>query len=124
MFCSGQKLLWRERPTRGGVMGNHTRALRSLRRAIWLVLILNVVDALATLYWVNLGATEANPAMAEALAWGHVPFLGTKIAMVTIGCIAIWRGRKCLLAHVLFRLPVAVYGGIVALHLAAAIKFL
>ncbi len=105
-------------------MGNHTRTLRSLTRAIWLVLILNVVDALATLYWVSMGATEANPGMATALSWGHIPFLGAKIALVTLGCIAIWRGRKCLLAHVLFRLPIVAYAGVVALHLAAAIKFL
>lgn len=100
------------------------QTLRSLRRAIWLLLILNIMDAMATLYWVSCGATEANPAMATALAWGHFPFLFTKIAMVTIGCVAIWRGRKCLLAHVLFRVPLAAYGGIVVLHLAAAIKFL
>ena len=67
---------------------------RWLTGALALILILNLVDALATLTWVELGyATEANPVMAELLGAGPVAFVGAKLLLVSGGVYLLWRYR-------------------------------
>jgi len=54
--------------------------------AIVLLLCLSLVDAFATLYWVDQGwATEANPVMAAVLPWGDRAFVGYKLVLTTAG---------------------------------------
>lgn len=56
-----------------------------LDRAFAALLVLNLADALFTLGWIEAGwATEANPLMAAALAWGPAAFVGTKLLLVSL----------------------------------------
>lgn len=53
---------------------------------IVLLLCLSLVDAFATLWWVELGwATEANPVMAAVLPWGVNSFVAYKLCLTAAG---------------------------------------
>jgi len=54
--------------------------------AIVLLLCLSLVDAFATLWWIDQGwATEANPVMAAVLPWGVGSFIAYKLCLTTAG---------------------------------------
>ncbi len=73
-----------------------------LRGIVALVLILNLLDAVLTIYWLTAGrAEEANPVMAWFLGYGEVPFVVAKIAVVSLASYGLWRWR---------RQPIAVVG--------------
>jgi hypothetical protein len=59
------------------------------------VLVLNLADAVLTLYWIAARqAAEANPLLAP-LAHGHpVPFVVLKMALVSGGAMVLWRWHK------------------------------
>jgi len=67
------------------------------RAVFWMaaaVVILNLVDALFTLGFIELGAaTEANPLMALLLASGPVTFMIGKLTLVSMGVLLLWRYR-------------------------------
>lgn len=64
-------------------------------RALGAILVLNLFDALATLFWVHGGfATEANPVMAQAMESGPAPFILAKVALVTLAAGLLWRLRE------------------------------
>ena len=64
-----------------------TQHFRWLRGLVSTILVLNGVDAVLTTVWLSAGAaTEANPFMSVMLSWGFVPFVGGKIALVSLGC--------------------------------------
>lgn len=66
----------------GGTDGETTQ----LRRVVGAVLGLNLVDALLTLAWVELGvAREANPLLAGLLALSPALFVAAKSALVSLG---------------------------------------
>jgi hypothetical protein len=66
------------------------------------VLVLNLLDALLTLYWVRAGrATEANTLIDELVEQNAVAFVATKLALVAMGSWVLWKRRR----H-----PVAVVG--------------
>jgi len=70
---------------------------RWLFGALAVTLVLNLIDALATLTWIELGyASEANPVMAELLGAGPVAFVGAKLTLVSGGVYLLWayRSRK------------------------------
>lgn len=72
-----------------------------------LVLIFNLLDATLTLAAVHVGiAVEANPFMAAILSLGSVPFVMTKLGLVSLGVALLWRLR---------RRPMATIGGLAAL---------
>jgi len=57
-------------------------------------LILNLFDAVFTMLHVTSGnATEANPLMAGVLANSPVLFVATKIGLVSLGLLLLWRLR-------------------------------
>ncbi len=76
-------------------------------RVLALVLIFNLIDAALTLIAVHAGiATEANPLMAPLLAIGTIPFVVTKLGLVSLGVGILWHRRHT---------PLATIGSIAAL---------
>jgi len=72
-----------DQPTKVGT-SQHFRWLRGITAAI---ILLNLVDALFTMTWLDLGlATEANPLMEVLTSWGPVPFVLGKVLLVSLGC--------------------------------------
>lgn len=66
-----------------------------------LVLVFNLIDAALTLMAVHAGiATEANPFMGALLALGTVPFVATKLGLVSLGVGILWHRRHRPLATV------------------------
>ena len=90
-------------------------------KALWLVAILNLCDALATWYWVNIGAaTEANPVMNLALVNGAEYFFIYKLGWVTLACLFLWMVKHEPLAQKAFKVPVVLYGAVGAFHIFGA----
>ena len=76
----------------------HFRWLEGVVKA---VLVLNLIDAVLTLVWIQTGlATEANPVMAELVHNSPVAFILAKIALVSLGSGLLWRLRTRPLAVV------------------------
>jgi hypothetical protein len=70
----------------------HFRWLLGIVKA---VLILNLFDALLTLYWVRGGrATEANTLIDELVNENAVAFVATKLALVGMGSWVLWKRRR------------------------------
>lgn len=66
-----------------------------------LVIVLNVLDALFTVFWVEARlATEANPLMAVLLESSPVLFVLGKSALVGAGCVLLWGYRHTRMAFV------------------------
>ncbi len=82
-------------------------SLTSFENGLRALLVLNLFDAFLTMIWVYSGlATEANPVMAEAMGHGPGPFLLTKVALVSLAVVLLWRNREALSAR-LALVPVA-----------------
>lgn len=95
----------------------HFRWLRGITAAI---ILLNLVDALFTMTWLDLGlATEANPLMEVLTAWGPVPFVLGKVLLVSLGCLLLWRRRQHPLAVVGIFTIFLIYYAIIIHHLRA-----
>lgn len=72
----------------------HTATHRRMRRVVKAVCILNLLDLVATLFWVSTGvATEANPIMGSALDTNPVIFTLAKTTLVALGLAILWRFR-------------------------------
>ena len=96
------------------------RHYRWLRGIISASIILNLLDAVLTLIWLQLGAaTEANPFMEQLLSWGPVPFVLGKLGLVSLGSLLLWRLRDRALAVVGIFILFAVYYAILLYHLQA-----
>jgi hypothetical protein len=94
---------------------------RLVTPAAYAVLVLNLVDTVFTLIWIDAGiATEGNPLMAATLAWHPIGFVTTKIALVSLGVLALWRQRERGIAIVGLVGSAVVYAGLAAYHLSAA----
>lgn len=84
-------------------------------------LVLNVLDAIFTLWWVQTAqATEANPLMAAAIDAHPVVFVIVKCALVGLGSWLLWRYRRRPLAVVSIFLAFMAYYALLLLHLGAA----
>jgi hypothetical protein len=65
------------------------------------VVILNLIDAVMTLWWVRTGfATEANMLLAEMVEKHALLFVVGKLALVSLGTTILWRRRRRPLAVV------------------------
>ncbi len=74
---------------------------RIIQILLGLTFIFNLLDAVLTLFAVNSGlAVEANPIMNELLARGSMHFMLTKLLMVSLGIILLWRLRRQTLAYI------------------------
>lgn len=79
---------------------------------------LNLLDALLTILWVRTGvATESNQLMAALLDIGNGPFLTAKLLMGTITAIVLIRGGNRPLARYGVTIALAVYLGLMVVHL-------
>ncbi len=82
------------------------------------VLVLNLADALFTLYWVRAGhAREANDLIDELVNEHAVLFVVTKLALVGLGSWLLWNRRSRPLAVVAIFVVFLVYYAILMLHL-------
>lgn len=92
------------------------------KRALVILLVLNLLDAGATLHWVTNGhATEANPIMNQALLHGTHAFLIAKIASVVIAATVLWGHRHHVLARIGVALTSVVYACLAGIHIGGAI---
>jgi|GEM_PF-3009670 len=84
----------------------------SFEGGLRILVMLNLFDALATLFWVEAGlATEANPVMAQALDSGPALFILSKVALVSLAVGLLWRLR----AERFARIAAIPLGGLYAL---------
>jgi hypothetical protein len=68
---------------------------QAFERALGLVLVINILDAVFTSVWVASGvATEGNPVMAAAMQYGFGPFVLGKVALVGLGVFLLHRHRN------------------------------
>ncbi len=85
-----------------------------------LALILNLFDAIFTMLHVSSGsAYEANPLMAGVLANSPVLFVATKLALVSLGLMLLWRLRTRASAVAGMVVTFATYVAINAYHIHA-----
>jgi len=69
--------------------------LRWLSKVIWLVFVLNVFDALLTVYWVlAVGVEEGNPVMRALVGLHPAFFVAGKLSLVIAGSWVLWRWRR------------------------------
>lgn len=89
-----------------------------LFRETFLLFSLNLLDAILTIVWVRNGvATESNQLMARLLDSGDFTFLGAKIAIGAIAAIVILRWSDVKLARYGVTVALAVYIGLMGVHL-------
>ena len=85
------------------------------------VLLLNLFDLVATVFFVTAGyAEEANPVMATFLELGAPGFALAKLGLVSAGVWVLWRHRERLLARLGSVGALAVYVGVGIFHLYGA----
>lgn len=83
-----------------------------------LLFALNIVDALLTIYWVRNGfATEGNQLMAGLLDMGDMPFLAVKVAVGAVAAFVLLRWNNFRLARYGVVAALAVYIGLMGVHL-------
>ena len=84
----------------------------------FLLFALNIADALLTIYWVRNGfATEGNQLMAGLLDMGDIPFLAVKAAVGAVAVFVLLRWRNLRLARYGLAAALAVYLGLMGIHL-------
>ena len=84
----------------------------------FLLFALNLLDALLTIIWVRSGvATESNQLMAGLLDIGNAPFLIVKIAIGAIAAVVLYRSRKRPVARYGLAVALAVYIGLMGIHI-------
>lgn len=82
------------------------------------VIILNLIDAVFTLFWVTAGVgEEANILLQDIINNRPVLFMAVKIALVSLGSLLLWRYRKHPVAAFGIFLAFVVYYLIVLYHL-------
>ena len=96
---------------RAGFLASSPTQARWLLWLLWCLVALNVLDALFTLVWVRAGvATEANLLIRKLVTEHAVLFVATKVALVSLSAVLLWRCRRNPLA------VVGVFGGFLAYY--------
>jgi len=105
-----------------GRMKVGTQAQHQWLRAILAgVLLMNLIDAVLTLWWVRSGfATEANPLLREIVSEHALLFVTGKLALVSLGTALLWRMREHGLAVVGIFAAFLAYYFILLFHLSFA----
>ena len=86
-------------------------------RAVLLLFLLNLVDALITIVWVAGGwASEANYLMAALLEWGVFPFLLAKVGMGAFAAVVLLYGSEFRLARIGVAVALVAYIGAMGSH--------
>ena len=82
------------------------------------LVIMNFLDAVFTLLWVEGGwATEMNPMMAEALSMGPGAFILIKLGLVSLAVTLLWMRREHIVARMLVPPLALIYCCVVTFHL-------
>jgi len=90
---------------------------RWLHWVVCAVLVLNLLDAMLTLFWVWAGvAKEANELMAEWVVRSPLIFVSAKIGLVSLGTWILWRRRDHASAVIGIFGVFLVYYWILAIH--------
>lgn len=93
-----------------------------IQRAVAILYVMNVIDALLTIYWVESGiATEANGIMDAFLAQGVMPFLFVKLGMGTFAAVVLLIGSDYKLARVGLAVALCLYTLTMGIHLITGI---
>lgn len=99
----------------------HAQQRRWLAWIIAAIIVLNVLDALFTLFWVRAGlARETNPLLRWLVNEHPVWFTVTKLALVLLGTFVLWRSRHRPLAVIGIGLIFIVYCAILIHHLSSS----
>lgn len=102
----------------GGLRVGTPRQFRWLAGVVKAVVVMNVIDAVLTLYWVRGGfATEANPLMEQIVTHNGLLFVVCKIALVVLGSTLLWRYRRTPLAVLGIFAAFLVYYAVLLMHL-------
>jgi hypothetical protein len=84
-----------------------------------LLLVLNLLDAVFTLTFLQIGvAEEANPIMRMAYESSPLSFMAIKLGIVNLGVAVLSSYREAVLARFALKFAVAIYAVIVTWHLA------
>ena len=71
------------------------KEFRWLHGIVKAIIVLNVLDAIFTLIWVQAGlAKEANVLLKDLVSNHTVLFMVVKLALVSLGSMLLWRNRK------------------------------
>lgn len=93
---------------------------RWLHRIAMGVVIANVVDAIFTIVYTDLGlAREANPLLEPALTGSPLLFMAIKLALVSMGVALLWRLRHRRTAAAGLVASAAAYAWLIFYHLSA-----
>ena len=81
------------------------------------ILLFNIIDAVATLAWIEAGiAEEGNPLMAWLIERGDLYFITGKLSLVVAGLAILWTGRGHRLARAGLWVIAAVYAALMIFH--------
>lgn len=95
--------------------------VRVLPAIVTAVIVLNLVDAVLTVLWVQLGvAREANVLLEGVLDHSAVLFMVVKMALVSLGLAILWRHRTRPLAVFGIALAFCAYATLTVHHLRVA----
>jgi hypothetical protein len=98
----------------------HLRTSSVLRAAAAAILVMNLLDAAFTLVWTLSGlAVEANPLMDLLLSISPIHFMSTKLALVSLGLLLLWRLRWRRTARVAIVGSALAYAALLTYHLNA-----
>jgi len=91
---------------------------RWLYGLIQVILILNLLDAVLTLFWVRTGLAEEANAFLQLIVNGHaVAFVAAKTTVVSLGCLLLWKRRDHPLAVIGLFVAFIVYYCLLLHHL-------
>jgi len=106
---------------RSGLEVGTPEQFRWLRGIVKCLLVLNLLDALFTLLWVRAGlAREANALLDTLVNENALLFVGTKIALVSLGSFLLWRWRHRPIATIGLFVAFIVYYWILVYHIGYA----
>ena len=94
----------------------------ALRLVVVALLVLNLLDAVFTLVWVEAGiAEEANLLLEGILSQSAIGFMTVKMALVSLGVLLLWRHRDRRLAVAGLVVACVAYHSLLVYHLGIAV---
>jgi len=82
------------------------------------LLILNLLDAILTLFWVYSGlGQEMNPLLRDLIENSPIGFVIVKLSLVALGSLLLWRHRERKLAVIAIVLAFLLYYGLLLWHI-------
>ena len=98
------------------------RSVSVLRLVVLALLLLNLLDAVFTLVWVETGiAREANLLLEGILSQSAIGFMFVKMALVSLGVLLLWRYRDRRLSIAGLAVACLAYNALLVYHLGIAV---